>query len=90
VPVPLIEEASWSTSRHETRKLFAPGLAAIRGQGVRQHRGCDGYDVQDHVKSDGTAHRLKGIRARLRRTRLRSGRADIGTLAVTTWKMEEE
>jgi hypothetical protein len=89
VPGPLIEEASSSASRHEARKLFAPGLAAIRGQGVRQHRGRDGYEVQDHVKS-GTAHRLKGIRARLRRTRLRSGRADISTLAVTTWKMEEE
>ena len=90
MPKPLIEEASSSASRHEARRLFAPGLAAIRGQGVRQHRGRDGYEVQDHVKSDGTAHRLKGIRARLRRTRLRSGRADIGTIAMTTWKMEEE
>jgi len=90
VPRPLIERASSSASRHEARKLFAPELAAIRSQGVCQHRGCDGYEVQDHVKADVTAHRLKGIRARLRRTRLRNGRADIGTLAVTTWKMEEE
>jgi hypothetical protein len=90
VPEPLIEEASSSASRHEARKLFARGPAAIRGQGVRQHRGHDGYEVRNHVKSDSTAHRLKVIRARLRRTRLRSGRADIGTLAVTTWKMEEE
>lgn len=90
MPGPLIKEASSSASRHEARKLFAPGLAAIGGQGVRQHRGRDGYELQDHVEADSTAHRLKGIRARLRRTRLRSGRADVGTLAVTTWKMEEE
>jgi hypothetical protein len=90
VPEPLIEEASSSASRHEARRLFAPRLVAMRDQGARQHRGRDGYEVQDHVKADGTAHRLKGIRARLRRTRLRSVRQDIGTLAVTTWKMEEE
>jgi len=90
VPGPFIERASSSASRHEARKPFAPGLAAIRSQGVRQHRGCDGYEVQDHVKADVTAHRLKGIRARLRRTRLRNGRTDIGNVAMTTWKREEE
>jgi hypothetical protein len=90
VPRPLIEEASSSASRHEARTLLAPGLATTRGQGVPQHRGRDGHEVQDQMKTDCTAQRLKGIRARLRRTRLRIGRSDIGTLAVTTWKMEEE
>lgn len=90
MPRPLIERASSSASRLEARKLFAPRLAAIPSQGVHQHRGGDGDEMEDHVKADVTAHRLKGIRARLRRTRLRNGRADIGNVAMTTWKREEE
>ena len=84
MPGPLTEEISPSASRHEARKLLAPGQAAGRSQGVCQHRGRYDCEVQHNVKSHTMAHRLKGIRARLRLARLRSGRADIGNLAVTT------
>ena len=48
-------------------------------------------EEQHYVKSHGAAYRLRGIRARLRLTRVRNGRTDTGTLPVTTEKkMEEE
>jgi hypothetical protein len=76
VPAQLTEEVSPSATRHEARKLLAPALAA----GARRRRSPYDYEMQHRVKSHGTAYRLKVIRARLRLTRLRSGRADIPAL----------
>jgi hypothetical protein len=82
VPAQLTEEVSPSATRHEARK--PPVLAA----GAHRRRSRYEYEMQHRIKSHGTAYRLKVIRARLRLTRLRSGRTDIGTL--TTWKSGNE
>ena len=80
MPAQLTEEVSPSVTRHEAGKPAA--LAA----GARRRRFRYEYEMQPRVKSHNTAYRLKVIRARLRLTRLKSGRADRHVDHLEKWK----